>query len=114
MKMDRDPTLQTIADIAGLSRSTVSRALRNDPMQSRKTCEKVQQIAEEIGYRPSPMVSALMTQLKRGRKSQRTATIGLIDLFDEKERAKIVSKIQKAVPWENEFIVRKVMSGLMN
>ncbi len=83
--METEPTLQTIADLAGISRSTASRALRNDPMQSRKTCEKVQRIAKEIGYRPSPMVSALMSQLKRTRTTQATGTIGLIDLFPEKD-----------------------------
>lgn len=84
MKTDMQPTLQTIADLTGLSRSTVSRALRNDPMQSRDTCKHVQKVAQEIGYRPSPMVSALMSQLKRTRKTQTTGTIGMIDLFPEK------------------------------
>ena len=82
--MQTEPTLQTIADMTGLSRSTVSRAMRNDPMQSRKTCERVQKLAQEIGYRPSPMVSALMSQLKRTRKTTTTGIIGLIDLFPEK------------------------------
>ena len=83
--MQTEPTLQTIADMIGLSRSTVSRALRNDPMQSRKTCERVQKLAQEIGYRPSPMVSALMSQLKRTRRTSSTATIGIIDMYPEKE-----------------------------
>ncbi len=83
--MDVEPTLKTIAKLTGLSQSTVSRALRNDPMQSRQTCARVQKVAKDIGYSPSPLVSALMTQIKRGRKSQYSATIGLIDLFAERD-----------------------------
>ncbi len=85
MPLDEQPTLQTIADMTGLSRSTVSRALRNDPMQSEATCKRVQKVAEEINYRPSPMVSALMTQLKRQRKTSSTSTLAMVNTSKEKD-----------------------------
>jgi LacI family transcriptional regulator len=46
------PTLKTIADLAGLGVTTVSRALKDGPELSLKTKAKVRAIAEEIGYRP--------------------------------------------------------------
>ncbi|MGH2340472.1 LacI family transcriptional regulator [Segnochrobactraceae bacterium EtOH-i3] len=46
-------TLKTIATIAGLGLTTVSKALKDAPDISRGTKERVRRIAEEIGYRPN-------------------------------------------------------------
>ncbi len=61
-------THMQIAQRSGLSRSTVSRALQNHPAIPLRTRQRVQKIAEELGYRPNPFVSALMAV--RGRPSQ--------------------------------------------
>jgi len=63
-------TLQTIALAAGVSRSTVSKALRNDRTIPPGTCQRVQKLATEMGYTPDPAVSSLMAQLRlrRGHK----------------------------------------------
>jgi LacI family transcriptional regulator len=53
--------LQDIADKVGVSRSTVSLALRNHPSLPASTCARIRQVAEAMGYRPNPLVSALMT-----------------------------------------------------
>ncbi len=58
------PTLKTIAELAGVSRMTVSRVLRNDRAISVATAEKVRAIAEQIGYRPNPLIAAHMAQLR--------------------------------------------------
>jgi len=60
-------TLQGIADHLGLSRSGVSRALRGHPSIGALTRQRVRQAAEELGYRPNPYVSALMTHVKARR-----------------------------------------------
>ena len=49
-----------IAKIAGVSRSTVSRALQNHSAIPVKTRKRLQKLAEKLGYRPNPLVSALM------------------------------------------------------
>ena len=36
------------------------------------------------------------------------------DLLNEKDKLKIVGKLQKIIIWESEFIIRRVMSGLIN
>lgn len=65
--MKKPVSLQTIADKAKVSKVTVSRALRNHPSLPRDTCVRIQRLAKKLGYRPNPLVSALMTQLRNGR-----------------------------------------------
>ncbi|MBC2602710.1 DNA-binding LacI/PurR family transcriptional regulator [Puniceicoccus vermicola] len=48
-----------VARKAGVHRSTVSRSLKNDPRISDKIKKHVQETAEEMGYRPNPLISAL-------------------------------------------------------
>lgn len=62
--MDDQPeslTMQDVATAAGVDRTTVSLALRNHPRISLATRKRVQQVADELGYRTHPLVSALMT-----------------------------------------------------
>src|SRR5438552_3565483 len=60
MSTPRPPRLQDIADQAGLSKATVSLALRNHPSIPPPTRTRIQKLAEQMGYRPNPLVSALM------------------------------------------------------
>ncbi|GAC1429147.1 MAG: substrate-binding domain-containing protein [Ktedonobacteraceae bacterium] len=63
----------SIADIArmsGVSHSTVSRALHNNPLISREVRERIQRTAQEMGYIPNAIARSL--------QNQRTHTIGLI------------------------------------
>lgn len=52
-------TLQQIADIAGVSRGTVDRALNNRGRIKPEVQEKIKQIAQEMGYQPSRAGRAL-------------------------------------------------------
>ena len=70
--------LQEIADRAGVSRTTVSRALRNDPRISTATRQRIQDLAVKLGYRANPYVSALMTQLRRTGKPAAGAVLGYL------------------------------------
>jgi LacI family transcriptional regulator len=60
-------TLQQIARTAGCSLATVSYALRDDPRIRPATRAHVQQVAGELGYRPNPRFSALMSHIRRSR-----------------------------------------------
>ncbi|MEP4078324.1 LacI family DNA-binding transcriptional regulator [Haloferula sp.] len=62
-------TLRDIGKALGVSHSTVSLALRNHPRISEKMRNKVQKAAEEMGYRPNPMLAALASY-RRGRVNQ--------------------------------------------
>lgn len=63
------PTLQDMADILNLSKSTVSRALSGDPRVAKATRARVESLALQIGYTPNPIAQGLATR--------RTNTIGL-------------------------------------
>jgi LacI family transcriptional regulator len=58
-----------VADKAGVHRSTVSLALRDNRRISEDVRQKIQRIAKELGYRSNPLVTALM----RSRRTRRTA-----------------------------------------
>ena len=59
-------TLQDVADRAGVHRSTVALALRDDTRISAVTRQRVKSIARELGYQPNPLVAALMSTRRSG------------------------------------------------
>ena len=74
----RQPTMHDVARYAGVHQTTVSRALRNDRRLPAATCTRIQRIAEKMGYRPHPLVSALIA-LRRARHPPRYhATLGYL------------------------------------
>ena len=52
-------TSQQIADLAGVSRGTVDRALHNRGRVSPEVAARISRIAEELGYRPNILGQAL-------------------------------------------------------
>jgi len=54
-------TIKDIAKQAGVSHSTVSRALHSSPLLSDETVERIRQIANEMGYSPSAAARSLKT-----------------------------------------------------
>jgi DNA-binding LacI/PurR family transcriptional regulator len=60
----RDPSYDAIARRAGVARSTVSRAMRGDPRITAETTRRVRAAAEALGYRPNPLISALMERIR--------------------------------------------------
>ncbi|AUG75399.1 LacI family transcriptional regulator [Kitasatospora sp. MMS16-BH015] len=58
----RRPTLDEVAERAGVSRSAASRALNNGPNVSRAKREAVLRAIKELGYVPNPTARALATQ----------------------------------------------------
>lgn len=63
-------SIKDIARIAGVSHSTVSRALRDSPLIPPETAERIKSIAEELGYRASAVARSLVTR--------RTEAIGVV------------------------------------
>jgi DNA-binding LacI/PurR family transcriptional regulator len=58
----RQPTLDEVAELAGVSRSVASRALNNAPHVSRAKREAVEQAVRRLGYVPNPTARALATR----------------------------------------------------
>jgi DNA-binding LacI/PurR family transcriptional regulator len=61
LKNFRSITIKELARQAGVSHSTVSRALNNHPALARETVERIQQLASELNYVPSHFARSLKT-----------------------------------------------------
>jgi LacI family repressor for deo operon, udp, cdd, tsx, nupC, and nupG len=66
----RRASIKDIARLAKVSHSTVSRALSRSPLVNAATAERIRQIAQQTGYRPSAAARSLVTS--------RTHTIGVV------------------------------------
>ncbi len=72
------PTLREIARHAGVSHTTVSLSLRNDPMIPDPTRVRIQKLADAMGYRSNVLVSALMTQVRMRHQRSASEVIGFL------------------------------------
>jgi DNA-binding LacI/PurR family transcriptional regulator len=71
MSPNSPPPRVTLRDVAlelGVTHTTVSRALRDDPQISKPTRDRVQKAARDMGYKPDPMLSAL-SHYRRGKST---------------------------------------------
>ncbi len=76
------PTIRELAKIAGVSRTTVSLALRNHPRISAAVRDKIIGLAQESGYQRDPVVSALMNQLRTVRKARGVEKIAYLTFWN--------------------------------
>lgn len=92
-----------IAHELGVASSTVSRALRGDPRISSETRQRVEALAKEAGYRPNPLVSALMVNRRRRGGAGEVDVIALVTNYcgPESWRSKEVCR------WEFEGIIAR-------
>jgi LacI family transcriptional regulator len=70
MSKSKEVTIYDLARKLNVSIATVSRALKDDPVVSKKTKKKIFELAEEMGYR--------YNHFARNLREQRTYTIGVI------------------------------------
>ena len=63
-------SIKDIAQAAGVSHSTVSRALSDSPLVKAETKARIQQLAQEMGYIPDAIARSLVTQ--------HTHTVGVV------------------------------------
>lgn len=61
-----------VARALGVHQTTVSLALRSHASIPPATCERVREMARKMGYRRNPLVSALISERKRGRMTHGT------------------------------------------
>ena len=94
--MSAKPTIRDVAREAGVAPATASLALRNHPRLRKSTCAKVQRAAEKLGYKPNAVVSHLLAQLRASRTSKYQATLGIINIS---ENRKILGEIQTFREW---------------
>ena len=74
-------TMAQIARSLGVSKNTVSLALRNDRQISPEMRERVFAAAKDSGYTVNPLVSSLMAELRKGQTRQSRYTLGIVNAY---------------------------------
>lgn len=69
-KEDRKPTIRDVAELARVSKKTVSRVINDSPLVNAATRVGIQQLIRDIGYQPDPQA--------RGLASRRSYLVGMI------------------------------------
>jgi LacI family transcriptional regulator len=81
--------MAAVARASRVATSTVSKALREDPSIPATRRLEIQKLARTMGYRPNPMVAALMARLHGTRRRNDPHHIAWIDLWpDDREAAR--------------------------
>lgn len=78
-------TMSELAKAAGVSKMTVSLALRGHAKISPATRDRIRALAEKMGYRPNPLVQTLMANLRSTRPAQYHSTIAWITAFPTRD-----------------------------
>ncbi|WP_414119597.1 LacI family DNA-binding transcriptional regulator [Corynebacterium nuruki] len=99
--MNLPATLADVATAAGVSRSTASLVLNGQPGPARATVEKVQQIADELGYRPDVRARRL-----RGAKSHCVALLTTVPEAVAGDESGYSFQIALAVPLSRLLLAR--------
>ena len=88
MSSEKEVTIYDLARKLNISIATVSRALKDDPVVSKKTKKRIADLAREMGYRSN--------NFARNLRTQRTNTIGVI------------------IPRINSYFMSAVIAGMEN
>ncbi len=83
--MSKKLSMSDLARAAGVSKNTISLALRNDPRISAAVREKVKQLAEQLDYRKNPLVGQLMARLRTDAVNQYKATLAILNANEDAE-----------------------------
>ena len=88
------PTLRSLAKALGLSRTTVSDALRGSPRVDPTTALRVEKAAHAAGYRRNPLAGALMSELRRSRGTAFRGVLAAVD-FNEPDRPESAARFHR-------------------
>ncbi len=81
----RPPTYRDIAAKAGVSVASVSLALRNDHRISVPVRERIREAAEEMGYRPNPLLAVYQASVRAQKPAKFQAVLGWINDWQEED-----------------------------
>lgn len=74
-----------VAELAGVSKNTVSLALRGSPRIPLETRERVESAAKALGYQRNAAVGVLMAELRRSGSARFEATLALLNANEDPE-----------------------------
>lgn len=72
------PTLRSLAAQLGVSRTTISEALRGSPRVHPETAERILAAARAAGYERNPLAGAIMSELRRSRGGLFRGVLGVV------------------------------------
>ena len=78
-------TMKTIAAQAGVTQATVSMCLANNPRIPETTRTRIRVLADRLGYRPNPYVSALMRIRRQGLPRSDHPVLALVNGLDSEK-----------------------------
>lgn len=73
--------MAAIAKRAGVAKSTVSMALRDDPRITADQRKRIQKVAGQMGYQTNALVARLMAELRKSRKQKYLASLAVINVW---------------------------------
>jgi LacI family transcriptional regulator len=76
--------MKDVAEALGVHPTTVSLALREHPSIPAATQRRVREMADAMGYRPNPLVSALISERRKGRPSGHGAMLALLTVGESR------------------------------
>lgn len=79
----RRVTLEDVAVACGLTKMTVSRAIRPNTQVAPATRARVQEAVRRMGYRPDPLLSGLQSHRRGVRQGRRSATIAYVTNYPD-------------------------------
>jgi len=91
--------MQDVAKLAGVHRTTVSLALRGHPSIPKATQQRVRDAADQLCYRPNPLVSALMEFRRSRREGAQHTTLAF------------VTSSKAGADWRNSQTLREQFAG---
>jgi len=94
--MSTVPTIRSLAATLGISRTTVSDALRSSPRVKAETAKLVWEAATAAGYRPNPLAGAVMSEIRRSRGQTFRGGLAAVDL-DEADRPLAAQRFHEAL-----------------
>lgn len=92
--------LRRLAELARVSPSTVSLALRDSAKISAHTKQRVRQLAEKHGYSRDARLAEFMRSLRRPAEARQNACFGVVSLYDSER------------PWEGSRHLKLIHEGM--
>lgn len=78
-------SMQDIAREAGVSRNTVSLALRNEPQIPGHTRDRIKRIAERMGYKRDPILGEVMAGMRGRKRASLSRVLAVVNANSDKD-----------------------------
>ncbi|MGH8018274.1 MAG: LacI family DNA-binding transcriptional regulator [Opitutaceae bacterium] len=95
-------SVRRIAELAGVSPSTVSLALKKSPKIQEATRRRVEEVARRLGYSPNTKVTELMSHVRMSRVPHLDSCFAVISFYEE------------ARPWESSVHLQRMYESMLN